>query len=272
MNIENFEYLQKQLEKRGWEELNPQLAEHIAQGKESFDLYISQSPDPLTIDYELKFRKHAEHPFYYFNRINAALSEGDQVLAEASFRESWNLMPEEMYQILKYGNKVAVYKEGIKNEAGEPFNAWITVNADIPLTEEGLLNLNTYHDKYYKKYPFNLDYSLSKLPDDIKEQIKNDFADVIAHLKHGIPYPVNVDKAGTLEPSFLSVNAKVGRVDLFNANMEPLALAEKTEMKQSGNLSNGAEQQLAIDGEKKKPQQVRPNHFKNNKQSRGLSR
>ncbi|MCY1557428.1 hypothetical protein D9M68_942770 [compost metagenome] len=54
--------------------------------------------------------------------------------------------------------------------------------------------------------------------------------------------------------------------------MEPLDLAEKTEMKQSGNLSNGAEQQLAIDGEKKKPQQVRPNHFKNNKQSRGLSR
>lgn len=273
MNIENFEYLKKQLEKRGWEVLGPQLEENIVAGKDSFELYHTQSFEGLSVDYELQFKKHAEHPFYYFNRINAALSEGEQVLAQASFRESWKLMPEEMYQILQHGDKVAVYKEGIKNEAGDPFNAWITVNADMHLDENGSLNLNTYHDKYYKKYPFDLDYSLSKLPAFVREQLGDGLDAVKDSLKQGTPYPINIDRNGVSEPGFLSVNAKVGRIDILDSSMEHLPVPEKKEQ-QADNISNGQGPASIADAEKKKTSlnQARPNHFKTNRPGRGLSR
>ncbi|OJV52287.1 MAG: hypothetical protein BGO31_05505 [Bacteroidetes bacterium 43-16] len=274
-NAENFDYLKGQLEQLGWGNLAPQLEEHIRAGKEKIELNQNEQGEVegRTVDYELQFNKHSEHPFYYFNRVNATLRENDEIIATASFRSSWKLMPEEMGRILEYGDKVAVYREGIKNDAGEPFNAWISVNANQPLDEHGHLNMNTYHDRYYKKYPFDLDYSISRLPEQIKVQIKDKHEEVKDCIRQGIPYGLDVATTDGIVQGCLSANAKVGRIDILDNNLElaKLPVPQKAERQNTGQETST--EQGAAD-EKKKPwqyQQVRGNQFRN-KQGKGISR
>lgn len=268
MNIDNLEYLKKRLEAREWGHLAPEMEENMTAGKQEFDLYTTDTADNKELEYELQFRKHNEHDFYYFNRINVALAMDGQVVSHASFRESWNLMPEEMSRLLEYGSKVAVYKEGMKNDAGEPFNAWISVNEEQPQTENGALNLNTYHDNYYKKYPFELDNAVSRLPKSIQEQIKDKTEAVKQDLKRGIPVPVMVDVENGKEQGYLSINAKIGRVDVLDNKMEPVELSANKEQQ----ITKEQSEQQADGDVKKKPwqQQQRLNQNKN-RQGKGMS-
>lgn len=274
-NVENYQYLKKQIEYLGWGDLAAKMEENIRSGVEKFALLVARQNESegLSIDFEAQFNKHKEHLFYYFNRTVATLKENNEPVGVASFRESWKLTEEEMTNILTYGSKVAVYKAGIKNDAGEPFNAWITVNVDQPLDEQGHLNLNTYHDKYYRKYPFDLDYSLSRMPEQIKLQIKDKHEEVKDCIRQGIPYGVDVETTDGIVQGCLSANAKVGRIDILDNNLElvKLPVPQKTERQNTGQ-GNNMEQGAA--DEKKKPwqhQQIRGNQFKN-KYGKGISR
>lgn len=275
-NTENFEYLKKQLEYLGLGHLAPKLEENIREEKAKFELVQTGQgeSEESTVDYELQFNKHKEHPFYYFNRTVATLKENGEAIAVASFRASWKLTEEEMSRILAYGSKVAVYKEHIKNDAGESFNAWITVNVSQPLDEAGHLNVNTYHDKYYKKYPFDLDYSISRLPDQIKDQIKDKHEEVKSYMKLGIPYAVDVETKDGIVGGCLSVNAKVGRIDVLDENMELAKLAGRKEIQQAPagkEQPQQTEQQKPEEKKKFHQQPMRNNQFRNN-QGKGITR
>ncbi len=274
MNIENFEYLEKRLEKRGWEHLAPQLKENMTAGKPDFILNADGEVDGKQVAFESQFRKHGEHDFYYFNRINASLEQNGVLIAQASFRESWNLLPEEMYRILNYGSKVAVYKEGMKNDAGESFNAYITVNQDKPLDENGNVNLNTYHDNYYRKYPFDLDNALTRLPVPIRELTPENMDGIIRDLKSGIPVPVTMKHDGSEINGYLSINAKVGRVDVLDDKMRPVQFPKRQAQQtrntqQGGSVTQSAQQ---VDEVKKKPWQNRQQRVDWNRRGKGMAR
>ncbi|WP_222165939.1 hypothetical protein [Edaphocola aurantiacus] len=253
--MENIEYLEQQLSERGWEHLKAELAEKINSGVTEFSLYTNTDGQPNRLDFELQFKKHAEKPVYYFNRINAALVSGDEVLSQASFRESWKMAPEEMGRVLEYGSKVAIYKEGLLNEERKPFNAWISVHTEEPLKEDGTLNLNLYHDNYYQKHPFNLEVEVSKLPASILEQYKGKESILTTSLKHGILVAVEHDNGNGPEPCFLTVNAKVGRIDVLDSEMEPISLTKRPEITQQTEQTPAGEKKNSFS----KGQQVRSN-------------
>lgn len=287
MNTENFEYHVKRLEQRGWERIAPQLEEKMKTGEPEFSLYETGEIDGREVDFELTFRKHAEHDHYFFNHINASLLDNGEVTAQAAFRESWKLTPDEMYRILEHGSKVAVYKEGIRNSAGEPFNAYITVNVDQTLDDNGLLNLNMYHDNYYKNYPFELENALGKLPFDIKELLPENLGDIKAQLTRGIPVPVTILLDGKETEGYLTINAKIGRIDVLNSDLEPLQPSKKQQQEISegkettvDNPKVGAEKQAEDqstapgDDVKKKPWQNQRQtvNWNRNKQGKGVPR
>lgn len=281
MNIENFEFHVKRLEQRGWEHLAPQLEEKMKAGEPEFSLHETGEIEDREVGFELTFRKHAEHDHYFFNHINASLSEDGEVKAQAAFRESWKLAPDEMYRILEHGSKVAVYKEGIRNSAGEPFNAYITVNVDQPLDDNGLLNLNTYHDNYYKRYPFELDSALERIPFDIKELIPENLDDIKAQLTRGIPVPVAIVSDGKEIEGYLTINAKIGRVDVLDSDLEPLQPSKKQQQEISVDNpkaeaeKQGQGQSTVSGGDvKKKPWQNRQQtvNWNRNKQGKGVPR
>ena len=250
MKTENFENLSDRLEQRGWDHLIPELKAQMEAGNPEFTLVQSGSVAEHEVGFELKFRKHRELDHYYFNRINTTLSKEGEVLAQASFRESWELTPEEMYHIAMYGSKVAVYKEGIKNDSGTSFNAWISVNVEEPMDENGYLNLNTYHDNYYKKYPFVLDDALERLPYEIRELVPENTEEIKAQLMTGIPVPVVYRQGEEEQHGILTVNAKIGRIDILDENMEPIQQQGKQAQAKAPEVEPKPQ---GVDGEKKKP-------------------
>lgn len=286
MNIENFETQKDALEWRGFpEELVEPLRRNMEAGKEEFSLACTKDMGDELLHLEPQFRKHEKHDVYYFNRYNAVLvSKDGEELAKASIKRSWQIPIDEAYQILKHGSKVAVHKEGIYNDEGERFNAVIAVNPDQELKEDGSLNINVYHENYYKKHPFDLDNALSRLPVEIKELVPENIEDIKAALKSGIPVEVTIAQKSGEVPGYLTINAKIGRVDVRDANMEMLIVPKKRQQaeveqqadtgeQQGQGASSDAEKGQTVEDEKKKPWQDRQQTVKWNKdkQRKGMS-
>lgn len=278
METENFDYHAKRLEQRGWEHLVPELKEKMESGDPEFSILHEDRIEDKDIAFESTFRKHAEHDHYFFNHINTALSENGQVVAQASFRESWKLSPEEMCRITAYGSKVAVYMEGIRNKEGERFNAYFSVDPDHPLNDKGTLDIKLYHDNYYKTYPFELGEALSKLPCKIKELTDESVDEIKAQLQRGILVPVTVEGEEREIEGYLTINAKIGRVDVLDSKLEVMELSEKTEKQEVRENPVKEDEQkepsTKVGDEKKKPWQNRQQtvNWNKNKQGKGVTR
>lgn len=278
METENFDYHAKRLEQRGWEDLVPELKEKMESGDAEFTLLTEGTIEDKSVEFELTFRKHEEHDHFFFNHINTSLIEEGQVVSQASFRESWKLSPEEMYRITAYGSKVAIYMEGIRNKEKEQFNAYLSVDPDQPLDEKGLLNLKLYHDNYYKRYPFELGDALSQLPYQIKELADENIDDIKSQLKRGIPVPVTVEANGQEIEGYLTINAKVGRIDLLDGKLEVMERSghkDKQElMENSTKHTDQNESAEKVVDEKKKlwPNRQQTMSWNKNKQGKGVSR
>ncbi|TYR37403.1 hypothetical protein FXV77_05195 [Sphingobacterium phlebotomi] len=228
MEQENFDYHKSQLERRGWEHLVPQLEEKMKSGEPEFSLLTEGEIEGEKVGYELTFRKHPEHDHYFFNHIIASLNRDGEEL-KASFKESWKLSPEEMYRITAYGSKVAVYKEGILNKAKERFNAYITVNADEPLNEKGELNINTYHDKYYQNHPFDIEDELTKIAKSVNGITPENLKEIKEELISGVFVPVILPTEDGEIEVYLTLNAKRGKVECVDTDLEPVDLLEQGE-------------------------------------------
>ncbi|MBK1439790.1 hypothetical protein JHJ32_07335 [Parapedobacter sp. ISTM3] len=286
MNVENFETQKNALEWRGFpEEVFEELKRKMEAGEEEFSLKCTKHMGDELLHLEPQFRKHSERDIYYFNRYLAVLTDKNgKELVRASIKRSWQIPIDEAYNMLKHGSKVAVYKEGIYNDEGQQFNACIAVNVDQELNEDGSLNINIYHESYYKKYPFDLDNALSRLPVQIKELVPENIGDIKAALISATPVEVTVVKDGEEVPGYLTINAKVGRVDVRDAKMKLLETPKKrqdVDVKQKAenaetqgqNASPGAGETETADDEKKKPWQNRQQNVKWNrdKQGKGMS-
>lgn len=265
MNNENLEYHKTGLEIRKFpEEMKADLEAHIREGSPMFTLTFQEERDDKLLYAELHYNKHKEHDFYYFNKYDVMLVQNDEVLKSLSVRSDYKITLEEAYSFLLHGDKVAVYKENIRKDGADQeagiYNAYISVVT----AEDGTTRLNTYHDNYYAKYPFDLEASLRGLPAKIKELTEQNLPDALYALKHAKPFPVTVIQGKTEVKGFLTINAKAGRISILDQQMEPMTLGQAQSVKQDA----PAQEQSEV---KKKPWQQQGQQQRIKPKSKGHS-
>lgn len=230
MQVENFEDLKTSMEIRGFDPyIFPELERQMQEGKMDFVLHYAQRLDEdKSILCQLAFEKHASDDRYFFNRCQATLMKGEEVISQISIRPSWKIKVEEAARLMEHGQNVAVYKQNIigyrqveEDQPAEQFryNAYISLDPEGKTDEKGNLLLNTYHDNYYAKRPFDLINQLEH--PEINFETKNGYASVEAlakDLQHANRIEIVMDRNGTKEDGFLGLNARRGKINFMDAN------------------------------------------------------
>ena len=230
MQEENFENLKTSLEIRGFDpSLYPELERNMKEGKPEFILqFVKNLDEDGTVLCQLPFNKGKEDDRYYFNHYQATLVNGDEVMAQVLVKASWKIRVQEAARIMAYGQNVAVYKQNIisyrKNEGEQEaqqvkFNAYITLDPEGKTDEQGNLLLNSYHDNYYAKRPFEIADQLEN--PEIPFRTKQDYDSVdalIRDIHQAIPVAIIMTRNGKEEDGFLNVNARRGKLNFMDEN------------------------------------------------------
>ncbi|MEE1946396.1 hypothetical protein VRU48_14830 [Pedobacter sp. KR3-3] len=256
MNIDNFEQLKEQLYRKGFgDTLNIHLEASMKSGQPEFTLETVLPIEQDEVGYRLHFRNDLENDKVYFNSYDVALlsvtdPEGNP--RQHSFQAEKLITAMEAYHMLKHGDLVAVNKN-LFNKDGEKYNTWLSLDLNGPKDEYNNYPLNSYHEKYYQKYPFILSAELQKMPVPVKELEHAGFRENIGKsLKKAHLVPVTILLNGSETKGFLAVNPAKGRVDLYDSQMK---LVESKQ--QSAEVKKTATQQQSQQAEepdvKKKP-------------------
>lgn len=232
MNIENFENRAKTLEYRGiGTGHHEELKDKMETGVDAFSLEGEVPVKGDVLKYECLFNKDKEHDFYYFDRINVILVEKNGQETAASIKTDWKVSLTEAYNLLKFGEKVAVFKEGLKNAEGNTYSTYINFQKDGPVDEYGHVPFNTYHENYYLKYPFDIREKLQNMPIPIKELVPQNIDRIIKSMQKAEPLKVTMMLHGQEVSGYLTINARKGRIDMMDANMELIELSQKEQVK-----------------------------------------
>ena len=252
MQEENFEDLKTSVEIRGFDpSIFPDLKKHMEEGGKHFVLHYAERLDEdRTILCQLLFEKHLTDDRYFFNRYQATLMNRDEVMAQISVKTSWKIKVQEAARLMEYGQNVAVYKQNIiayrQVEEDQPaqqfrFNAYISLDPEGKTDEQGNLLLNSYHDNYYAKRPFDLINQLEK--PEIHFETKNAYDSVEAlakDLQHANRIEIVMERNGAMEEGFLGLNARRGKLNFMDANGISIDIApgnaEKIEAKETAEV------------------------------------
>ena len=239
MNLENFEELKEALYRKGFgTELNGQLEEQLKSGTPEFMLERTTSIDKDEVGYRLHFRRdnNEEKDKVYFNRYDVAILKNADVpgeVREHSFPTEKLITAMEAYRMLKHGDLVAVNKN-LFNKEGQQYNTWLSLDIKGPKDEYGNYPVNSYHQNYYKKQPFDLKTELGKLPVPVKELEHAQYAENIEKaLKKANLVSVTVMLDGQQTSALLGVNPRAGTVELYDAAMKPI---QREQQQQSASL------------------------------------
>ncbi|QIH33520.1 hypothetical protein [Sphingobacterium sp. DR205] len=230
MQVENFEDLKTSLEIRGFApSIFPELERQMQEGKMDFVLHYAERLDEdKSILCQLSFEKHGSDDRYFFNRCQATLMKGEEVMSQISIRPSWKIKVEEAARLMEYGQNVAVYKQNIigyrQVEEDQPaeqfrFNAYISLDPEGKTDDKGNLLLNTYHDNYYAKRPFDLINQLEKPEIHFETKQRYDSVEALAKdLQHANKIEIVMERNGVKEEGFLGINARRGKINFMDAN------------------------------------------------------
>jgi hypothetical protein len=261
----NLEELKESLYRKGFgESLNAPLEEQIKSGKAEFQLEHAVKIGEDEVSYKLHFRRDEHRDKVYFNKYDAAISSPDGKVQEHTFPTEKLITAMEAYRMLKHGELVAVNKN-LYNKEGQQYNTWISLDSGGKKDEYNNYPMNTYHENYYQKQPFELKDSLKKLPVPVKElENPQTLERIEKSLKKANLVPVTMMVNGEQTSGTLAVNPKIGRVDLYDQDMR---LVEKQQQKTELKAETSGENQ---DDLKKKPwENQRVNWEKN--QRKGMS-
>src|ERR1700748_1645139 len=165
----NTEELKEGLYRKGFgESMNAQLEEAIKSGKPEFTLEHPVKVDEDDVNYKLYFRRDNERDKGYFNKYDVAIISPDGQVREHTFPTEKLITAMEAYRMLKHGELVAVNKN-LYNKEGQQYNTWISLDINGKKDEYNNYPVNTYHENYYKKQPFELKDELKNQPVPVKE-------------------------------------------------------------------------------------------------------
>lgn len=268
MNVENFEQLKEALYRKGFgESLYGQLEQQMNSGKPDFMLEHQVKISEDNVGFRLHFRRDETKDKVYFNSYDAAifnLTDTRGQLLEQNFQTDKLITANEAYRMLKYGDLVAVNKT-LFNKDNQQYNTWLSLDAKAEKNEYGNFPLNSYHENYYKKQPFVLGDALNNLPVPVKELESQRSRETIEKaLKKANPVNITFVRNGAEESGYLGVNAKIGRVDVYDANFKLVEREGQREtIKEANAQDNPVQQQEDL---KKKSSQNQKVNWENKRQ------
>jgi hypothetical protein len=265
MNIEDSK---ESLYRKGFgESLNTQLEEQIKSGKPEFQLEHAAKINQDDVNYNLHFRRDEERDKVYFNKYDVAITSPDTPgrVTEHTFPTEKLITAMEAYRMLKHGELVAVNKN-LHNKEGQPYNTWMSLDVNGKKDDYNNYPVNTYHENYYQKQPFELKDSLKKLPVPVKElENPQTLERIEKSLKKANLVPVTIMVNGEQTSGTLGVNPKIGRVDLFDQDMR---LVERQQQKAELKAETPGQSQ---DDLKKKPWENQRVNWETKNPRKGMS-
>jgi hypothetical protein len=185
-------------------------------GKPEFQLEHAVKINQDEVSYKLHFRRDEERDKVYFNKYDVAITNPDGKVTEHTFPTEKLITAMEAYRLLTHGELVAVNKN-LYNKEGQQYNTWISVDVNGKKDDFNNYPVNTYHENYYQKQPFELKDSLKKLPVPVKElENPQTLERIEKSLKKANLVPVTIMVNGEQTSGTLAVNPKIGRVDLYD--------------------------------------------------------
>jgi hypothetical protein len=264
----NTEELKEGLYRKGFgESLNAPLEEQIKSGKPEFQLEHAVKIGEDNVNYKLHFRRDEERDKVYFNKYDVAITSPDTPgrAQEHTFPTEKLITAMEAYRMLKHGELVAVNKN-LYNKEGQQYNTWISLDVNGKKDEHNNYPVNTYHENYYKKQPFELKDELKNLPVPIKElENPQNLGKIEKSLKKANLIPVHIQVNGEQTTGTLAVNPRIGQVDLYDQNMK---LIEKQQQKAELKAETPGQNQGDL---KKKPWENQRVNWEAKNQRKGMS-
>ncbi|WP_214072587.1 hypothetical protein [Mucilaginibacter sp. dw_454] len=262
----NTEELKEGLYRKGFgESLNSQLDEAIKSGKPEFQLEHAVKIGEDDVNYKLHFRRDDERDKVYFNKYDVAITNPDRKVTEHTFPTEKLITAMEAYRLLTHGELVAVNKN-LYNKEGQQYNTWISIDTTGKKDDYNNYPVNSYHENYYQKQPFELKDSLKKLSVPVKElENPQTLERIEKSLKKANLVPVTIMVNGEQTSGTLAVNPKIGRVDLYDQDMR---LVERQQQKAELKAETPGQNQ---DDLKKKPWENQRVNWESKNQRKGMS-
>ncbi len=229
MNEQNLEYLKDNIKYMGFGEKQTEaLAQHLNEGKESFQLIFSTEVNKKPFEAALQFRKSDNSDMYFFNSYNASLQRNNGEKMEQSFylNKGKGVTAKEAYNLLE-GR--AVFKE-LSNKAGEPYKAWIQLDFDTK-------DKNNNHEikQFHENYGYDLKTALSKYA--IAEMDGGDKEKALVQsLQKGNIQSVGIEKDGSISKMFIEANPQYKTVTLYDSQMKRVQKNRLVSTSRPGNL------------------------------------
>lgn len=216
MNIENAEYLKRQVYYLGFgENLKADLEKNLKAGKDKFELpftaEFNKGDKKQMVDYNLSFAKSSQNDMYFLNNYKATL-KGENPEKDKSqtfyINKSGSVTAKEAYNLLD-GRAV---RKKMENREGESYEAW------LQLENKKQDNGNHAVKQYHSAWGYDLDKNVSKIPMkelDSPEQKER----LMKSLEKGNLQQVTLNLAGKEEKAFLEANPKDRNIILYDGNM-----------------------------------------------------
>lgn len=214
MNMENLEFLQKNIKYTGFgETLFPELEKNIKEMKSDFQLHYSAQVNNRPFNATLQFRKSDTSEMYFFNRYTASIEKSNGEKLEQTFpiNKGKGVTAKEAFNLLQ-GRAV---KKDLTNAKGEDYHAWVQLDFD---KKDEKNNQNYVMSKYNENYGYDLRETLGKFP--IKELGGEKENDLMRSLERGNTQSVTFDNNGTDQKMFVEANPKFKTLNVYDEHFK----------------------------------------------------
>lgn len=239
MNENNYAYLKDNIKYMGFgENQHDELAQHLKEGKESFQMTFKTEVNKKPFEAVLQFRKPENSDMYFLNSYHASLERSNGEKMEQTFylNKGKGVTAKEAYNLLE-GR--AVYKE-LTNKAGEPYKAWIQLDFDNK-DKHNNHEVKQFHENYgYDLKAAVGKYAVAELDGGEKER------SLLQSLQKGNVQSVTITVNGDDKKMFLEANPQYKAVTLYDGSMKRVQ-KEDLGQYQSVHPVNGKEK---VQGEK----------------------
>lgn len=259
LSIDNLEELKNEVKMSGFNNhFDREITDRIQSGQKEFQLQCEMEVRNDVMQYTLHFRVDDQRRKGHFNNMDAVLKDaatGEE--RKHTFPRYLRITAKEAFNLLKFGEETAVQKR-LFNKEGERYLSYVTLDLKGEKDERNNYPVKQYHENYYKEQPFVLEDALQKLPVPVKE-LENpasiDF--ILASLKRGNSHEVTIFHGGRVEKGYLMINAKAGRVEVKDANMQTIKNENKAQ-KVSPRTKQETVEEKRPEIKKKSSQEVKP--------------
>lgn len=230
MTQENFNYLNEQVKRTGFANLENELREKMESGEPSFQLKYQQVFDNEKVDAALNFRKSAQSDTYYFNSYEAVQKEENSNRPET--KQTFYVGKDNTYSFDEARNLLSrrFVNKDLVNSTGEAYNAWTKLNF-----KETDVNGNYKFLQFGEKWGFDLEKALAKYP--MIKELGNEAekAQLMEALKKGNRPEVTLTRDGKEAKGYVLANAYSRSVMVTDENGQKIRFAQKEKTEQSEN-------------------------------------